>query len=84
MDIEQTDFSVIGSMSLYLLTAVSDAARSWARRNLDCEVPISGSVPVEHRFVGEICRAILRDGLTVEFDGQAYFENDDGELVAIS
>ena len=83
MDFEQADFSVTGSMSLYLLHATSPAAQSWAERHLDQNLSPSHSVPVEHRFIGDICRAILRDGLTVALDGQAYYENEDGELVAL-
>ena len=83
MDFEQADFSVTGGMCLYLLHATSPAAQSWAQRQLDQGLSPGHSIRVEHRFIGDICRAILRDGLTVSLDGQAYYENEDGELVAL-
>ena len=84
MDFDQPDFSIRGSMSIFLLCPRSHPAKSWAREHITDGLPPATFIPVEHRYIGDICRGILRDGLTMELDGQTYYENEDGELVAMA
>lgn len=62
-----SDFTLSYHGSVVLLKPNTEAARSWVSFSLPEELPMFGSsVAVQPRYVDEICRGIVEDGLTVE------------------
>lgn len=63
----QTDFTVSGGGTLYILKPNTDEAKTW----IDAHIPEDaqrwgGGVAVEHRYINDIVVGIQSDGLTVE------------------
>jgi hypothetical protein len=62
----QGDLLVHGEGSIYLLRATSKRGQIWiAERISDDSQKWAGTIVVEHRFIGEIVRGALTDGLQV-------------------
>lgn len=74
------DFAVYDGGSVVLIKPVSAAAITWANEHVQSECFFASSVPVERRFVYDLCRGILADGLSIAKDGHFVLERD-GELV---
>jgi hypothetical protein len=56
-----------GATAIYLLHPLTDAAHEWVRERLpDDAQRWCGAVVVEHRYIEDIARGIVADGLTVE------------------
>jgi hypothetical protein len=62
----QGDLLVHGEGSIYLLRATSKRGQIWiAERISDDSQEWAGAIVVEHRYIGEIVRGALTDGLQV-------------------
>ena len=63
------DFTISGGGTLYVLTPANDDARAWLDEHVDADpdnIIWCGGQPVGHRYIVDIVRGILDDGLTVE------------------
>lgn len=61
-----TDLHVINEGSIFLLTAHSAKGADWIDENLPDDVTLWGnSVVVEHRYIEDIVRGALADGLEI-------------------
>ena len=59
------DFTVIHGGSIFILRAVTAAAREWAAENLpDDATRLAGGIVVEPRYLSNILEGIAADGLT--------------------
>jgi hypothetical protein len=62
-----TDLLVRGHGSIYLLHATSPCGRSWIDEHIsDDHQEWAGGIVVEHRFIGDIVRGAVADGLRVQ------------------
>jgi hypothetical protein len=63
---KQTDLLVHGHGTLYLLRATSRRGQRWVNERVtDDRQEWAGAVVVEHRFIGDIVRGAIADGLRV-------------------
>jgi hypothetical protein len=62
----RADLLVHGYSSTYLLRAASRRGQRWIHRHIsdDCQ-EWAGAIVVEHRYIGDIVRGALADGLRV-------------------
>ncbi len=62
----QIDFESSGHGTLYLLRPVSRAANAWVEEHPPADATWwCGAVVVEHRYIGDIVRGAVADGLRV-------------------
>jgi hypothetical protein len=62
------DFLVESHFTIFLLTPLTPAARSWVQEHLPDEhnrLEFAGSIVVEHRFIADIVRGAISDGLVL-------------------
>jgi hypothetical protein len=62
------DFLVENHFTIFLLTPLTPAARFWVQENLPDEsdrIDFAGSIVVEHRYIADIVRGAIADGLSV-------------------
>jgi hypothetical protein len=60
------DFICSGYGSLYLLRPLNPTARLWIETHIDADhQTFADSVVIEHRYVWDVLRGILEDGLAV-------------------
>jgi hypothetical protein len=60
------DLLVNGHGSIYLLRAASRRGQRWVDEHIsDDRLEWAGAIVVEHRYIGEIVRGALTDGLQV-------------------
>lgn len=78
------DFSVEDHGSIFLVTPHTDAAREWWDAKVgNCQSLGLGNA-VEHRFIQDISRGILEDGLTITKDGKTMQVSEStGDLVLV-
>ena len=63
---KKVDVEVSGGGTVYLLSGLTEAGRSWMDENLPSDAQKLGeAVAVEHRYVGEIVQGMRDDGLRV-------------------
>ena len=65
----EPDFLVANHFSIFLLTPLTPAAQSWVQENLPAErdrMHFGGAIVVEHRYIGDIVRGAMSDGLLVK------------------
>ena len=63
------DFRVENHFTIFLLTPLTPAAQSWVQEHLPDEshrMEFAGSIVVEHRYIGDIVRGAMSDGLLVK------------------
>jgi len=61
------DIEVTGSGSIFLLAWLTQAGKEWMQENLPSDVMIFGdSVVVEHRYISDIVKGMINDGLLVK------------------
>jgi hypothetical protein len=62
----QIDFEVSGGGSVYLFKPLTPAARAWLDEHVSHNrQEWAGAIVVEHRFIGDIVRGTIADGLQV-------------------
>ena len=62
-----TDFTIGGGGTLYILRPNTDAAKAWVDEHIPADAQRwSGGVAVEHRYIGDIVNGILAEGMSVE------------------
>ena len=62
----QPDFKLSDQGTLFLLQPLTQAARAWVDEYLPEDAFwFGGSVVVEHRFIGDLVRGAIADGLEV-------------------
>ena len=62
------DFLVENHVTIFLLTPLTPAAKFWVQGHLPDEqnrIDFAGSIVVEHRFIADILRGAIADGLRV-------------------
>jgi hypothetical protein len=62
------DFLVENHFTIFLLTPLTPAARSWVQEHLPDEhnrLEFAGSIVVEHRFIDDIVRGAISEGLVL-------------------
>jgi len=63
---KRTDLLVHGEGSIYLLRPTSRRGRRWVDARITADhSEWAGAIVVEHRYIGEIVRGALADGLLV-------------------
>ena len=63
---KRTDLLVHGHGSIYLLRAVSRRGRRWVDEHVsDDRQEWAGAIVVEYRFIGDVVRGAIDDGLLV-------------------
>lgn len=61
------DFRISNHGSIFLLAPETDAAKAWVEEHLpEDRTSWCGATVVEHRYIEDIARGIVADGLTVE------------------
>jgi hypothetical protein len=61
-----TDLLVHGAGSIYLLRAISRRGQGWVAEHISPDHrEWAGAVVVEHRYIGDIVRGAVADGLEV-------------------
>jgi hypothetical protein len=73
----QFDFSIYHS-GIVVVTPQTQEARDWCGENLQ-EGSDGSPVNCERNYAEDICRGILRDGLTIEKDGMRMVLEPDGD-----
>ncbi len=62
-----TDFTIGGGGTLYILRPNTDAAKAWVDEHIPADAQRwSGGVAVEHRYIGAIVDGLGSDGLSWE------------------
>lgn len=62
-----TDFTVAGGGTLYILRPNTDEAKAWVDEHIPADAQRwSGGVAVEHRYIGAIVDGIRADGMSVQ------------------
>jgi hypothetical protein len=62
----EPDFLVENHGTISLLQLLTPAANSWIKENLPADhLTFAGAVVVEHRYIADIVRGVLADGLEV-------------------
>ena len=62
----QPDFVVENHGSIFLLQPVSPAGNDWVKENLpEDRLTFGGAVVVEHRYIADIVRGAMADGMEV-------------------
>jgi hypothetical protein len=62
----QSDLELSGHGTLYLLRPLTSEAHAWVDEHLpDDATWFCGAIVVEHRFIGDIVRGAIADGLVV-------------------
>jgi hypothetical protein len=60
------DFIVENHGTIFLLQPLTPAAISWIQENLpEDHMTFGSAVVIEHRYIGDIVRAAMRDGMGV-------------------
>jgi hypothetical protein len=60
------DLLVRGEGTIYLLFATSPCGEAWIDEHLpEDAIEFIGGIAIEHRFIGDIVRGAIADGLTV-------------------
>ncbi len=61
------DFIVENHFTIFLLTPLTPAANSWIDEHLpEDRMTFAGAVVVEHRYIADIVRGAIADGLAVK------------------
>jgi hypothetical protein len=62
-----TDFTVAGGGTLYILRPNTDQAKAWVEEHIESDAQKwGGGVCVEHRYIGDIVNGIQAEGMTVQ------------------
>lgn len=76
------DFTVHVNSSFCTIHAETETAAQSLLENAESEEFIyDGLLPVEHRYIEEVCRCLLESGFSIQKDGLCMVKNHDGDLV---
>lgn len=78
------DFTAVGGLGFWMMTPITDDARLWVLNNInDGEVSCQGgSYVVEGRYIEDIGRGIVSDGLTLEVNGLPAYLSPNKEVMS--
>lgn len=59
------DFDLVNGGSVFLLIPNTEAAEAWVAEHLPDDAPTFGrGIAVEHRYISDVMRGIMADGLS--------------------